>query len=939
MPNNGAKDLPLIYNNDGSGKFTDSHIALVAYDQGMIALGDFNRDGKTDFVMTGDGNRGTPTGRTEIFLNTTDNDNTAPTTPTHLSFTPTSDDGGRLSWSAATDDNTPQPGLTYNLAIGTTPDAQDVLSAEANLTTGARYTVEPGNSGWGTFHDIKGLTNGKTYYWKVQAVDGAYMASPFASGSFVMSTNAAPKFAHDNISVNMRENSAAVEIPLAQLAASDTDSSDTLTWSQGGTAPQKGTLSIQGSAAAGNDKTPQVATYTPTPNATGEDTFTIAVSDGKETDTLTVSVNIYNVVPQLEDTTFTVAENASNGTVVGTITPTGDTNGLTFSINDHDKYFYDVFAVNRQTGEITIAHADKLDYETHKSYFCHVGVDDEDTPPLDAAETSATITINVTDVNDAPSAVGGTAMATEDTAYTLSIADFNYHDADGDGLANIRIESLPSNGSLLLNGNRVSPGQEITAGDITRGALKFIPADNAHGDTYSLFSFSVSDGTDYSDLSGTVSINVAPINDAPTVSGGTITVLEDNTQVLTLADIGYQDVDGDSLVKLRIDGLPTKGQLRLNGQPVSRMQEIGAAELAAGQLTFTPAKDANGDDYDRFYVSATDGTDYSAQVAHIGVNVTPQNDAPTATDATLTVIEDTPYALTLQNVGYHDVDEEPLAAIRIESLPAAGTLSLNGQPVTAMQEIAASALQQGELSFTPADNANGDDYAHFTLRVTDGSVYATSSNTLRINVTAVNDLPTAKASGEALPDALQFVEDTPADFDLSGIRFEDPDSLLTITLGLSAGRFDTPADGSHVGDGVTVTQAAPDTIVLRGKPDDINLYLQTPRHLRYLPEQDMAGEDVGQLAIVMDDGAVDGIVRLAPIALDIQPQNDAPTASGSTAAAVEDTAYTLKLSDFGYQDVEGDNLSSVRIDSLPRNGQLWLDGNLVVQGQEITAAA
>src|SRR5262249_56601572 len=91
-----------------------------------------------------------------------------------------------------------------------------------------------------------------------------------------------------------------------------------------------------------------------------------------------------------------------------------------------------------------------------------------------------------------------------------------------------------------------------------------------------------------------------------------------------------------------------------------------------------------------------------------------------------------------------------LAALQIDSLPAAGTLLLNGIAVTAGESVAASEIAAGHLTFSPAANANGSSYASFTFQVQDdggtangGADTDPTPNTITVNVTPGNDAPAA----------------------------------------------------------------------------------------------------------------------------------------------------------------------------------------------------
>src|SRR5690606_24336164 len=89
--------------------------------------------------------------------------------------------------------------------------------------------------------------------------------------------------------------------------------------------------------------------------------------------------------------------------------------------------------------------------------------------------------------------------------------------------------------------------------------------------------------------------------------------------------------------------------------------------------------------------------------------------------------------------GFSDADAgQTLAAVRIDSLPVAGTLALGGVAVVAGQLIDAAQLAQ--LVFTPAADANGTGYASFTFSVQDSAgAFDAAPNTITLDVTPMGD--------------------------------------------------------------------------------------------------------------------------------------------------------------------------------------------------------
>jgi len=60
-----------------------------------------------------------------------------------------------------------------------------------------------------------------------------------------------------------------------------------------------------------------------------------------------------------------------------------------------------------------------------------------------------------------------------------------------------------------------------------------------------------------------------------------------STKVLTAADFGFSDPDGNHLLGVKIDALPTAGALIDNGLAVKVGQTVSAADIAAGKFTYT----------------------------------------------------------------------------------------------------------------------------------------------------------------------------------------------------------------------------------------------------------------------------------------------------------------------------------------------------------------
>ena len=126
---------------------------------------------------------------------------------------------------------------------------------------------------------------------------------------------------------------------------------------------------------------------------------------------------------------------------------------------------------------------------------------------------------------------------------------------------------------------------------------------------------------------------------------------------------------------------------------------------------------------------------YKIQIKGTAVGGT-TNTAPTAADKTVTTGEDRAYAFTADDFGFDDDDAgDTLASVTIVTVPAAGTLALDGTAVMADDVVTKAQIDGDMLTFTPARDAHGDAYTTFTFTVNDGTVDSTSAYTMTIDVT------------------------------------------------------------------------------------------------------------------------------------------------------------------------------------------------------------
>lgn len=223
---------------------------------------------------------------------------------------------------------------------------------------------------------------------------------------------------------------------------------------------------------------------------------------------------------------------------------------------------------------------------------------------------SDTFTINVVNVNGAPSGADKTISINEDAAHKFSSADFGYSDVNGHVLSAVVITTLPASGTLTLDGSTVTTGASVSAANLTK--LTWTPAADFSGNAQ--FTFQVVDdggtangGKNTDATPNTITFSVAPVNDAPYASGDLISVSEDTTNALDAGAFLFSDPDdnpANGFAAAIIGAFTGKGKLELSGVAVTAGQRVEAADF--GNLVFTPDSNDFGINYATLTFKAVD---------------------------------------------------------------------------------------------------------------------------------------------------------------------------------------------------------------------------------------------------------------------------------------------------------------------------------------------
>ena len=540
------------------------------------------------------------------------------------------------------------------------------------------------------------------------------------------------------------------------------------------------------------------------------------------------------------------------------------------------------FAVNSATGALTIANGSLIDFETSGGAHTLTVL-----AQLGSLSKALTFTVGVTDAAPTISSNAPTGSILEGAANGTTVG-ITVTGSDPNGPAPIFTLANDAGGRFTIDASGVI--------SVANGAA--IDFETAPGHTYSLTARATV-GALSADL--LLTITVGNVNEAPAGADHTAEVAENSVHTFTAADFGFTDPNDNptpnNFAGVVITAITGAGALTNNGIAVANGDFVSAADIAAGNLKFTPAANANGNNYASFAFQVRDdggtanggvNTDQSANTMTIDVNAV--NDTPSFTvGADQTVNEDAgPQTVNgfATGISAGPADEAGQAVDFI--------VSNNDNALFAVQPTIDAS---GNLTYTLAADANGS--ATVTVQIHDngGGADTSAPQTFVINVNAVNDAPV-----NAVPGAQSVNEDT--DLVLSGanaLSISDVDigaGNATVTLSVGSGVLTLSGTAGlifSVGDGTSDS-----TMTFSGTVGAINAALNG---LVYRGNLDASGLDT--LTLTTDDQGNTGIdpglsgtatseADTDAVAITVNAVNDAPVNAVPGAQSVnEDTDLVL----------------------------------------------
>jgi hypothetical protein len=505
---------------------------------------------------------------------------------------------------------------------------------------------------------------------------------------------------------------------------------------------------------------------------------------------------------------------------------TASTNALELSGPIGPTLFFSARFVAREPGQVTFT-------PNHKEFVFNENLlfGSPDRLPNDFVQMGSPFSVTILADPTAPVANNDTLTTLEDTSLTLVAATL---------LANDTV-TAPRTLSLVS----VDPISGVTVG--TLNGLVYTPPLDFYGQD--LLSYTIQDSTGLR-ATGTITINVTPVNDPPIAVNDNFVVVEDSVDEL-LVGVLNNDSGGpnepDDVIRVIAVGTPNNG---------------GSVRIAANQrdLIYTPAPGFIGTE--SFTYTIADQGNLTA-TATVFVEVEPLA-LPRARVDRVTVEEDT--VNNVINVLANDrVNDGQKAILLSVTQPANGTVTIddNGTPDD---------LTDDRVLYTPKPNFFGTDVFTYVMNDTLIPRGPDSVGTVTVTVNNVND------PVELRDDVRSATEDTVAIFSVA--------SLLA---------NDSPGAGEEDTQTLTMISVAPlgpgGTVELIGG------------NVIYTPAPDFNG--VFRFTYTAQDDGIPVSTGTATVTVNVAAVNDDPIAGNDTVATNEDTVLNIPVATLLANDLPG----------------------------------
>ena len=739
-------------------------------------------------------------------------------------------------------------------------------------------------------------------------------------------------------------------LTLADINAGALSTSGTATYT-----PATGVWTITGTVVNVNAALAAVS-FTPATNFDLDTTIAVSIADGGENGTLavtgTITLDVTPVNDQLSASNLTQTRSYSEGaasvplndivisdvdsgeTVTATLT-LADINAGVLTTSGSASYTAatgvwtitgTIANVNAALAAVSFTPATNYDLDTS------IAVTIADGGENGTVAVTGTITLDVTPVNDQLSATNLTQTRSyTEGAASVAINDIVVSDVDSTEIVTATLTLADVNAGVLTTSGTAIYTAATGVWTITNtvvnvnaalAAVSFTPATNYDLDT--TISVSIADGGENATVaaSGTITLDVTPVNDQLSASNRTQTrTYTEGAATVAINDLVVSDVDSGEIVTATLTLADINaGVLTTSGAATysavtgvwTITGTVANVNSALAAVSLTPA--TNYDLDTTIAVNIVDGGE-NATVAATGtitLDVTPVNDQLSASNRTQTrTYTEGAATVAINDIVVSDVDSGEivtatltLADINAGALTTSGTATYSAATgvwtVTGTVANVNSAL--AAVSFTPATNYDLD--TTIAVNIVDGGENGTTARTgtITLDVTPVND----QLSASNLTHTRPYTEGA-ATLAINDIVVSDVDSteIITATLTLAdinAGVLTTSGAASYT--------SATGVWTITGTLANVNAALAA---VSFSPASNVDLDTT--ISVNIADGGENGtLARTGIITLDVTPVNDQLSASNvNQTRAYTEGALSVAINDIVVTDVDSGETVTARL--------------------------
>ncbi|WP_422368233.1 Ig-like domain-containing protein [Pelagibius sp.] len=515
---------------------------------------------------------------------------------------------------------------------------------------------------------------------------------------------------------------------------------------------------------------------------TAQDSFTYTISDGNGgTDTATVTITIVgeNDDPLAEDNLYFIGENDPlTGNVIE------DVDSIYGGDSDPDDN--DVLTVTEVNGvpanvgsQVTLASGALLLLNANGTFSYNPGTafdslgggesgSDSFTYTIDdgnGGADTATVTINLTGLNDAPELLNNSLSLSEGETIVLSGANFSADDVDNENGELVFTVSDVTGGRFALTDNIEETVDSFTQQQIAEGEIVFI---HNGGEAAPSYDVSVSDG-DLATDPVAAEIDFTPVNDGPLLGNNSLSLAEGDIVVLGSQNLSAGDIDDDDASLTFTVSSVVGGRFALAADVEGPITSFTQQQIAEGEIVFIHD---GGESAPSYNVSVSDG-DLPTAPAAAAIDFTPVNDAPVAENDAFTIVGENG-RLTLDlladngNGPDSDAEGDDLTIIAIDGESELGEpgsqIGLSSGAVLILNEDGTFDYETNEQFLGLGAGEAAED--SFTYTISDGNG-GTDTATVTVTIVGENDDPFAF-------DNLYFIGENDT---LAGNAIDDFDSV------------------------------------------------------------------------------------------------------------------------------------------------------------------